>query len=209
VLVLACGAALWIVAEIAFALRGLPAVPRYMYEAAAVMCVLAGVFVGRVIRDLPGYVGRVLQRLSPRPLGAQLAGQLGGWAAAIVVALAAAGTLPWAHTAYRSERVDLTHERDRTKLIGQLRTVVDRLGSASRITGCGQPNIPIGYQSVFAWYSGIKVGVLYVNPAYLKQHPHPLLNVYPIRGGWRVFPSHVTTAAEGAACRGMRFTLRS
>jgi hypothetical protein len=126
-----------------------------------------------------------------------------------VVALVAAGALPFAHTAYRNERADLTHERARTKEIGQLRTVVNRLGSASRITACGQPNIPIGYQSVFAWYSLIKVGVLYVNPAYLKQHPHPLLNIYPINGGWRVFPSHVTTAAERAACRGMRFTVHS
>jgi hypothetical protein len=205
VLVLAAGAALWVLVEVVFALRGLPAVPRYMYEAGGVMCVLAGVFVGRVIRDLPGY----LRRVAPPELGPRIIGLLGSWGAVLVLALFVGGLVPWAHTAYRSEKVDLRHERDRTKLVGQLRVVVDRLGSASRITGCGQPNIPIEYQSIFAWYSGVKVGILYVSPTYLRTHPHPLLNIYPIRGGWKVFPSHLANATQRAACAGMRFTYRS
>jgi hypothetical protein len=209
VLVLAAGAALWVVIEAVFALRGLPAVPRYMYEAVAVMCVLAGVLVGRVIHDLPPYLAGLARRVSPRPIGTRLAGRLGGWGAVIAVAVFVAWMLPWAHTAYRSERVDLSHERARTVLIGQLRTVVDKLGPASKITGCGQPNIPIEYQSIFAWYSGIKIGELYVSPTYLKTHPHPLVNIYPIPGGWRVFPSHVATAAERVSCRGLRLTDRS
>ena len=79
--------------------------------------------------------------------------------------------------------------------------------SQSNIFACGQPKIPIGYQSVFAWYAGIKTGVLYVSPGYLKAHPHPLVNIYPIAGGWKVFPSHVD-AAHAAACHRMRFVLR-
>ena len=86
--------------------------------------------------------------------------------------------------------------------------IVDTLGSA-RILACGQPNIPIGYQSVFAWYMGIKTGVLYVNPSYLKTHPHPLVSIYPTTsGGWKVFPSHIATAAQAAHCRHLRLTLR-
>jgi hypothetical protein len=84
---------------------------------------------------------------------------------------------------------------------------VDRLGSA-RILACGQPNIPIGYQSVFAWYMGIKTGVLYVNPSYLKTHPHPLVNIYPTSSGWKVFPSHIATAAQAARCHRLRLIVR-
>ncbi len=43
VLALAVGAAGWVVVEIAFAYHGWPALPRYMFEAAAVAAVLAGV----------------------------------------------------------------------------------------------------------------------------------------------------------------------
>ena len=78
---------------------------------------------------------------------------------------------------------------------------------ASNMLACGQPNIPIGYQSVFAWYAGVKTGVLYVSAGYLKAHPHPLVNIYPIAGGWKVFPSHVD-AAHAAACHRMRLVLR-
>ena len=46
VLALAAGAAGWVVVEVAFALHGWPGLPRYMFEAAALCAVLAGVFVG-------------------------------------------------------------------------------------------------------------------------------------------------------------------
>jgi hypothetical protein len=104
-----------------------------------------------------------------------------------------------AHRQYRLERTDLSHQHARTVLIGRLSGVVRTLG-ASNMFACGQPNIPIGYQSVFAWYAGVKTGVLYVSPGYLRAHPHPLVNIYPIAGlGWKVFPSHVDPA-HAAAC---------
>ena len=46
VVALAAGAVGWVVVEIAFAYHGWPALPRYMFEAAAVAGVLAGVAVG-------------------------------------------------------------------------------------------------------------------------------------------------------------------
>ena len=67
----------------------------------------------------------------------------------------------------------------RTAAINHLSTVVRTLGPA-HILACGQPNIPIGYQSQLAWYMGVKTGILYVSPAYLKLHPHPLVNLYPM-----------------------------
>jgi hypothetical protein len=53
VLTLALGVVLWVVTEIAFALHGFPALPRYMFEAGGVIAVLAGVGVGWALTELP------------------------------------------------------------------------------------------------------------------------------------------------------------
>jgi hypothetical protein len=207
ILVLAAGALAWLVIEIAMALKGFPAVPRYLFEPGAVVCVLAGVFVGRLILELPPLISRGLGRLSPGRIGSPLASRLGAWGAALVVVLIAGSMFGAAHRQYKLERADLTHERARTQLIGRLSGVVRTLG-ASRILACGQPNIPIEYQSILAWYMNIKIGQLYVGQAYLKKHPHTLVNIYPISGpGWKVFPSHVS-AASAANCRGLRLVHR-
>jgi hypothetical protein len=202
ILVLAAGALLWLVIEVAFALKGFPAVPRYLFEAGAVVAILAGVFVGRVVHELPGLLSRLVERIAGARTSARLATRLGAWGTLIAVVVIAGSMLGAAHRQIRLERQDLRHERGRTVLIGRLSGVLNTLG-AKNIFACGQPNIPIEYQSVFAWYAGVKTGVLYVSPGYLKAHPHPLVNIYPIAGGgWRVFPSHVDPA-HAAACKPM------
>ena len=206
-LALAAGALLWLIIEIAFSLHGFPSVPRYMFESGAIVCVLAAVFIGRLILELPALLTGVLTRARRLRIGPRLAAQLGGWGTGVAV-LAVCGSMAGAaaHNA-RLERADLHHERERTILINHLSGVVRVLG-ASHILGCGQPNIPIEYQSVFAWYMGIKTGVLYVSPTYLAKHPHPLVNIYPISGGgWKVFPSHVN-AAGAARCTGLNLIYR-
>jgi hypothetical protein len=208
ILLLVAGALAWVVIEIAFALHGFPAVPRYMFEPGAVVAVLAGTFVGRVILELPPLFVRFAQGLGGLRIGPAVAGQIGGWGAALVVVAFAGSMLPAARSQLHQERTDLKHERARTKEIGRLSVVVSRLG-ASRILACGQPNIPIGYQSQLAWYMGVKVGVLYVSQAYERLHPHPLVNIYPTSSGWKVFPSHVAGAAESARCSHLRLTYRS
>ncbi len=195
-LVLAGGALLWVGIEIAFALHGFPAVPRYMFEAGAVVAVLAGVFVGRVILDLPPLATKVLRRVAPS-IGTRTAAQLGGWGTAIVIAVIAGSLLPAARHQARLERTDLAQQRARAVLIDHLSGLVTRVG-ASRILACGQPRIPIEYQSVLAWYLNVKIGELYVDQAFINQHPHPLVNIYPISHlGWKIFPSYVTPAAAG------------
>jgi len=207
ILALAAGALVWLIIEIAFSIKGYPSVPRYMFESGAIVAVLAGVFVGRVILEAPPLIARVAHDLAPK-IKPQLATQLGGWGAAIVVVAIAGSMFGAARTQVNHERVDLRHERARAKSFNKLSTVVHRLGP-SRILACGQPNIPIGYQSVFAWYMGIKTGVLYVNPSYLKTHPHPLVSIYPTTsGGWKVFPSHIATAAQAARCRHLKLIVR-
>ncbi len=202
ILVLAAGAALWVVIEVAFAVHGYPAVPRYMFEPGAVVAVLAGVFIGRLILELPGLVAGLARRLDARRISARVATQIGTWGTVLVLALIVGSLLPAAHHQYRLERSDLTNQRARTVLIGHLSGVVRTLG-ASRILACGQPNIPIAYQSILAWYMDVKVGELYVFRPALAKHPHPLVNIYPIAGnGWKTFPSMVTPASA-ARCRGL------
>jgi hypothetical protein len=203
ILVLAAGALAWVVIEIALALKGFPAVPRYMFEPGAVVAVLAGVFVGWLILELPARLVQLTQRLGGARIGARLATQIGAWGTALGLLVVAGSMLGAAHRQYRLERTDLSHERARTVLIGRLSTVVKRLG-AGHILACGQPNIPIEYQSILAWYMNIKIGELYVSQSYERKHPHPLVNIYPIAGpGWKVFPSHVT-AASASRCSGLR-----
>jgi hypothetical protein len=207
VLILAGGALAWLIIEIALGVKGFPAVPRYMFESGAVVAILAGIFVGRVVLELPDLLAALMARLSSTAIPSRLATQLGGWGTGLAVLVIAAVMFPAAHHQYRLERRDLSHERARTVLVGRLSGVVKRLG-ASRIFACGQPNIPIEYQSIFAWYTNVKIGELYVSQNYLRLHPHPLVNIYPIAGpGWKVFPSHVT-AAGAARCSGLNLVYR-
>jgi hypothetical protein len=198
VLLLAGGAVLWVLVEAGFALHGWPAVPRYLFEPVGVMCVLAGVAIGRVILELPPLIAGIRPHISPH---------LAGWATGLLVLVFAGTMVPAARSRLRIEQKDLRHERARAKEINRLSTVVQRLGT-SRILACGQPNMPIGYQSVLAWYMGVKIGELYVDPKHLKLHPHPLVNFFPLHNGWRVIPSHLD-AASAARCHGLRLTLRS
>ena len=198
-LVLTAGAALWVVIEVAFSLHGWAAVPRYMFEPGAVVSVLAGVFVGRVILELPGLLSQLLRRLAATRIDARLATTLGGWGTAVAVVAIAGSLFGAAHHQYRLERSDLTGQRQRTVLFGHLSGLVARLGPA-KILACGQPNIDIAYQSLLAWYMDVKVGELYVSRPTLSKHPHPLVNIYPIAGnGWKASTSLVTPASA-AAC---------
>jgi len=199
ILLLVAGAAVWVLIEVAFALHGFPAVPRYMFEPGAIVVVLAGVFVGRVILELPALLSRLARRLSRVRISSSLATQIGSWGTAIAVIALAGSILPAAHHQYKLERADLAQQRARTVVIDRLSGAVTRLG-ASRILACGQPHIPIAYQSALAWYMDVKIGELYVSQTVEQLNPHPLVNIYPISGsGWKVFPSHVT-AASAARC---------
>ncbi len=196
ILLVAGGALLWVLIEVAFALHGFPAVPRYLFEAGAVVAVLGGVFAGWVVLEVPALVAR---RGAGMPGGARA----GAWAAALVLLAFAVSMLPTAHSQLRLERADLRHEHSRTRLFNQLTAVVRRIGGA-RILACGQPNVPIEYQSVLAWNLDVKVGSLYVDQKHIAEHPHPLVNVYPTASGWREFTSHVHAGAEAARCHGLR-----
>jgi hypothetical protein len=196
VLALAAGALVWVLIEIAFSLRGFPSVPRYMFEPAAVVAVLAGVFVGWLILSFPSLLARA--RLRP---------QAAGWVTGVAVLSLAASAFPFAHQQYQLERLNLHHERARTVLIDRLSSVVRRLG-AGRILACGQPDTPIEYQSVLAWYLNVNVGELYVSRMFERVTGRTLVYIQPIAGlGWKVFPIYVS-AASAKRCRNLRLVYR-
>ncbi len=58
ILVLAAGALAWLIIEVALAVKGFPAVPRYMFESGAVVAILAGIFIGRLDPGAAGAPGR-------------------------------------------------------------------------------------------------------------------------------------------------------
>jgi hypothetical protein len=104
------------------------------------------------------------------------------------------------------ERADLHHERQRRHRLDNLRTLVDRLGYA-RLQRCGEPDVPIAFQSVFAWYTGVRIGALYVDERRQRLHPTPLVRFTTVGpSGWKVAPVHIP-AARRAACRGLAVSL--
>jgi hypothetical protein len=198
VLLLAGGVVVWVVVEVAFALHGFPAVPRYLFEAVGVMGVLAGVAVGRLLLDLPARLHRIIPRLS---------GPTATWVVGAGVLAVAVALLPVARARYDTERKDLRHEQARTREINRLAVVINRLGRG-RILACGQPNVPIGYQSVFAWDMGVKTGALYVDPKHLAAHPHTVVDFYPLSNGWHVLVADVN-AKTAPHCHGLSLLYQS
>jgi hypothetical protein len=204
VLMLTAGVLLWVVIEVAFALHGWPAVPRYMYEAAGGVCVLAGVFAGRVILDAPVVLAWIAARLG-RPRLSWLTSPVTAGLVSGIALLAFALSL---HGAARNrliyERNDLRGQRQRTHEILLLNQVVQHLG-ASRILACGKPNIGIEWQSILAWDLGTNTGSLYFSAKHEREHPEPIENMYAHSYGWQFFPSDWTNAKQEAGCRGLTF----
>jgi hypothetical protein len=194
VLLLTGGVVLWVAVEAAFAVHGWSAVPRYIYEAAAGVDVLAGVAIGRVILDLPVATRRV------RPRGVRA----GGVGALTLVLAFAAALVPVLHGRIAAEGKDLLGQRVRASYINRLASGVAHLGAA-RILACGQPNIGVGWQSVLAWQLGTNTGTLFFVPSSETAHRHPIVSMYPRPYGWRFVASDWTNAAQAACCRGLGY----
>ena len=205
VLLLAAGVLLWVVVEMVFALHGWPAVPRYLYEAAGGVCVLAGVFAGRVILEAPAVLAAARDRLGGTRPGVSWLGSptAAGLAAALVLAVFAVAAVPAMHQRYTEAHTDLRGQRARTHEILLLQQVVAHLG-AGKIRACGHPDVGIAFQSILAWDIGTNTGWLYYSRKHEREHPHPIVNLYPHSYGWQVVPGD-TTPATHAACQGLNY----
>jgi hypothetical protein len=160
--------AAWVVVEIAFALHGWPGLQRYMYEAGAVMVVLAAVAVGWLVAELASR--RVAIRIAAP-----------GLAAVIVAAL-----VPAAVSRVRAQRSDLHVEHTRTALIDGLGPVVAELGGASLLRHCGEPLVSLKYQSALAWTLHLNVATVgwKFEPAIRATRPIVIFDAHG--DGWRV-----------------------
>jgi hypothetical protein len=203
VLALAAGAVGWVVVEIAFAYHGWPALPRYMFEAAAVTAVLAGLAVGWLLAELPRLKLSV-PRLTSGP----------SWVGVPVAVILAATLIPGAIARARTERKDLRHERARTHEIALLQSATNLLGGSRHILNCGQPVTDVGYVSALAWLYHTNVGFVgglqqHVEAAELRNPLHPKVLFTPLtQGGWKVVPWH-TRASGVRRCAGLRATYTS
>jgi hypothetical protein len=192
-------AAIWVIVEIGFALHGWPALPRYIFEPAAVMVVLAGVAVGKLLAaperltELPGSLSRAAARLPRIP----------AWAAIVVVTALSGALVPAAVSRIHDERKDLFHERLRTRQINRLGPLIARLGGVSHVLYCGTPATSVAFQSIVAWHMRMNVGPVDYMPHMRKKHPKPIVFFQPALHGWAVRPSH-TLLSRVPSCRGMR-----
>jgi hypothetical protein len=193
-LVLAAGAVVWVVVEIAFSLHGWPGLGRYMFPAAGVMVVVAAVFVGRLLADLPALVSARIPA-ARRSARFPAAGAVAGIALTAVLV----GTLvPAGVSRARIERRDLRTQRARTKEINQLSGVITRLGGAARLNACGEPLTRLEYQTILAW--SLRINVVKIGFKYSQaiRHGNPIVLFTPVsHGGWRVQALH----QHRASCR--------
>jgi hypothetical protein len=180
VVTLAGMAAGWVVIEIAFVLHGFPGVPRYLFEAAGLTAVLAGICFGWLLLDAKRY-WRVLPTWAGIPL------------AVVLVAV----MVPKGIANARAEHKDINHERERTKEINKLGAFINALGGPQKVQSCGWPVLNVEYVSIMGWYLHRNTGVIGYRPKIelAKKRPDMLFTSLP--NGWSLTPNH---QPAGSSC---------
>ncbi len=195
VLAIGGAAALWVLVEIAFALHGYPAVPRYMFEAIAATIVVAGVGIGWMLQAVAAGLRH----------GAAALTRTTAAGAALTVLLLAGVFVPDAVAGLRWEHKDLVHERKRTTGIHQLDAAIKALGGPEHIRSCGQPAVTVEYASALAYYMHVNVGAIGFQETKDKyRRGLPLVWFAPLRGGGWVLNTYFTAAAKQAACANLK-----
>ena len=172
-LLIGAAALLWVAVEIAFALHGWSAVPRYLAEPAAVIAVLAGAAVGRLLAVAPK---------APR---------LARWAGALAAVVLVASMLPSEIAREGTVHEEILGLRVDTIRIQRLQDVIERDGGAKAIVACGQPVSLVGYQSTLAYYTHLNVGNVGYRPGRAINSGMPIVFFKPHLRGWEVRPNHM------------------
>jgi hypothetical protein len=182
VLLLGLSAVTWVLVEIVLVLRGLPGVPRYLFEPAAVETALAGTALGGML-------------LAARRASARRLVRIGG----VVLAVALVGPMiPAAVARLRDERLDLRHERGRTTVINRLQATINALGGYKRIRYCGHPVTNVEYVSILAWYTKLNVGKVGYLPKRELKKPYPIVLFVELPNGWETQTYHQKGALRSA-----------
>jgi hypothetical protein len=169
-LLLAGAALMWLATELLFAVRGLNASPRFMFEPAAVLIVIAGAAIGKALAFTPRHV--LVRWIA-------IAGVI-----ALVVALA-----PHARSRLRLAHNGIVHGRTWARQLDRLHDVIKEVG-AKRILACGQPVSYLGYQPVLAWELGKNVKDIGYDPVAWTKQGNPIVLFEPHGAGWQVRPVH-------------------
>ncbi len=185
VLALAGCVVIWLVIEIAFALHGWPAVPRYIFEPAVVAILLGGIGFGWLLSELP-------KRL-----------RLPVWPGVIVGAALLAVLVPGVVTRIDNWQTDLGHEQTRTKQIDQLAGLVNRIGGSEAVLRCGQPVANVEYVSILGWFVHRNDGVIGHRPQFELHQSNPIVLFTQLHHGWATYPWH-TRVSDLAACQRMK-----
>ena len=183
---------LWVVIEIAFALHGFPGVPRYLFEAAGLTGVLAGVGVGWLLLN----ASRIHHAL-PR------------WAGAPIALVLVAAMVPSAISQVRLEHKDIRHEQARTKEINRLSAFISALGGPKHVATCGRPVLNVEYVSIMAWYMHRNTGTIGYRPKielHNRRYPIVVFSTFP--NGWSVKP-YRTPARLKSYCSNMTASVRA
>ena len=194
---LTAAALLWVIVEIAFALHGWSAVPRYVMESAAVMITLAGVAVAELLAGLPGVLGRAHRR----PWSGLTAVLGTVVVVGILVALA-----PFIHRRAYQWKAGVPEARAAGVVIHRLSQAVAEAGGPQAILACGHEVAAKNqYQSQLAWAMGLNVSAVYFNPPLLLR-AHRRMVLFTQRGtGWVVRPYNVP-ASQAARCAHVAMT---
>lgn len=185
VLWLTAAALLWVIVELAFALHGLSAVPRYMMESGAVMITIGGIAIAQLIAGLPGVLG-----------GRTPAARWRIAVGCVVVLGLLVAMVPFAHRRAYEWKVGVTHARNAGVIIDALSDVVKQAGGRDAILSCGPVAAKNQYQSQLAWAMGLNVSDVYFNPPLLK-HNGMRMVLFTQRGkGWVVRPYNVPASAH-------------
>ncbi len=190
VLAIGGAAALWVLVEIAFALHGFPAVPRYMFEAIAATIVVGGVGFGWLLQAAAG----VLRR------GAAAAARVTAAGALLAVVVLVGFLVPDAVAGVRWERHDLAHERKRTTEIHRLDAAIKAVGGYQHVRYCGRPATSVEWASMIAWYTHYNVGRIgFEEHKDLFVEHAPTIWFTPLENGWLMRIYHMDPAKR-ATC---------
>jgi hypothetical protein len=184
-LVLIGAAMLWLLTEIAFALHGWLPSPRYMFEPVAVLVVLVGAGIGRVLS-----VGR--HRFA-----------LVRWAAVAAVAALLVTLAQPARTRARLAHNGIVLGQTWARQIERLHGVIADAGGPQRILACGRPVTRVSWQSILAWTMNENVSQVGWNPRAEVKRGDPIVYFKPHWGGWVVRPINVPRDRR-AACAGLQ-----
>lgn len=167
-LLIAAAAASWLAVEVALAYHGWGVAPRYMFEPAAVMVVLAGAGVGRAL---------ALDRRRRVVLG---------WLGAAAVVALVVTLAPQARIRGRLVHNGIVLGRTWARQLHRLNTVIAKEGGSKRIFACGQPVTEVPYQSILAWELDENVIDVGWEPQVWERLGLPLVLFEPQGAGWQV-----------------------